>query len=218
MITAILKGLALGLMLSISVGPIIFAIIRQTVVNGHKGGLSFVAGVAVSDLTIVVICNVFSQLFNSAVSHEKTIGTVGSIFLLILGLFSIFFKKPIQEEDVRKVSSRLNNKTLVSSFFSGYFMNILNPGVFIFWFAASATLINNSKSMLHPNEYRLIAFATCLGFNIAFDVLKVFLSGKIRNRLTPHNINIINKISGAIFIIFGVILLYATLSGKTIGH
>lgn len=218
MITAILKGLALGLMLSISVGPIIFAIIRQTVVNGHKGGLAFIAGVSVSDITVVVICNLFSQLFQSAVSHEKMIGIVGSIFLLILGIYGIFFKKPLQPQDIQKESSNLNNKTIISTFVSGFFMNILNPGVFLFWFAASATLIDGSKSQVHPGEYRMVAFTTCLLFNLAFDILKVFLSNKIRNRLTPHNIKIINKISGGIFVIFGVILLVATMSGKVIHH
>lgn len=218
MISSILKGLAMGLMLSISVGPIIFAIIRQTVVKGHKGGLSFIAGVSVSDIAVVLICNVFTVLFQSALSHEKIIGIVGSIFLFLLGGYSLFFKKPIKEEEVRQVSSQMNNSGLVSSFFSGFFMNILNPGVFIFWFASSAALLDSAKQSNHPIRYRMTAFATCLLFNLAFDILKVFLSGKIRNRLTPHNITIINRMSGIIFIVFGIVLLYGIWSGRVIGH
>jgi small neutral amino acid transporter SnatA (MarC family) len=40
------------------------------------------------------------------------------------------------------------------------------------------------------------------------DILKVFLAGKIRNRLTPHNIHILNRINGLLLIIFGVALIW----------
>jgi hypothetical protein len=41
---------------------------------------------------------------------------------------------------------------------------------------------------------------------LSTDILKVFLAGKIRNRLTPHNIHIINRINGVLLIIFGIAL------------
>ena len=40
------------------------------------------------------------------------------------------------------------------------------------------------------------------------DVLKVFLAGKIRNRLTPHNIHNLNRINGLLLIIFGIALVW----------
>jgi threonine/homoserine/homoserine lactone efflux protein len=43
------------------------------------------------------------------------------------------------------------------------------------------------------------------------DVGKVMMAGKLRNRLTVHNLNIINKISGAILIAFGIALLYGVI-------
>ena len=45
MFEALLKGLTLGLLLSISVGPVIFSIIKQSLNNGHRGGLAFIIGV-----------------------------------------------------------------------------------------------------------------------------------------------------------------------------
>ncbi|MFM2231984.1 MAG: hypothetical protein RJB31_685, partial [Bacteroidota bacterium] len=44
--------------------------------------------------------------------------------------------------------------------------------------------------------------------NVIADVLKVMLAAKVRHSLTPHNINIINKISGTILIIFGLGIVY----------
>ncbi len=63
MVAALLKGLALGFLLAISVGPIIFTIIKQSINYGHKAGYLFVAGVSASDITMVVICNFFTTLF-----------------------------------------------------------------------------------------------------------------------------------------------------------
>lgn len=218
MLLAIIKGLAMGLILSISVGPIIFAIIRQSVINGHKNGIFFVLGVSLSDITVVVICNFFSSLFESAMAHEKVIGIVGSIFLLAIGIFNLFFKNAITAQEMAKAENKQTSSALLSSFFSGYFMNILNPGVFIFWFAASATLMTTSQSSGHPLRYRFTAFAVCLVFVLAFDILKVFLSGRIRNRLTPHNVHIINRLSGLIMVVFAVILLVGVFTGKLQAH
>ena len=61
MVEVILKGLALGVVLALSVGPIIFTIIKQSVNHGHKGGFSFVAGVWLSDIILVVLSNVFTE-------------------------------------------------------------------------------------------------------------------------------------------------------------
>jgi len=41
-----------------------------------------------------------------------------------------------------------------------------------------------------------------------FTVGKVMMAGKLRQRLTAHNISIINKISGTILVVFGLALIY----------
>ena len=50
MIAPLLKGLLLGFLLSISIGPVIFAILKQSLTNGRKAGYVFVAGVSASDI------------------------------------------------------------------------------------------------------------------------------------------------------------------------
>ena len=40
------------------------------------------------------------------------------------------------------------------------------------------------------------------------DMVKIMMAGKIRNRLTPHNIHFISKVNGIILIGFGVVLLW----------
>jgi len=216
MIAALLKGLALGVLLSISVGPVVFSIIRQSLNNGHKGGFAFVAGVSASDIGLVLICNIFSQLFKTAMSHEKFIGIAGSIFLILMGLYNIFFKKVPQPGEVKTVQV-FRKRDIAASFFQGFLMNSLNPGVLLFWFAASATILDDSESTPFPEQYRVVVFATCLLFVLSADICKVMLAGKIRARLTPHNIHIIDRISGLILTIFGIVLMYGIFTGHMVG-
>ena len=89
---AVLKGFAISLLLVFSVGPIVFTIIKQSVVNGRAGGFSFVAGVWLSDLLIVVLSNVFSEMVANLLQFKKVIGLTGSLFLVAMGVFYLFFK------------------------------------------------------------------------------------------------------------------------------
>jgi len=214
MIAALAKGFALGLLLSISVGPVIFSVIKQSLNNGHRGGFAFIAGVSASDITFVLICNSFSALFESALTHEVIIGTAGSIFLICMGVYNIFFRK-VHVTDEGKIQKKIMRKRdMIGIFLSGYFMNLLNPGVLLFWIAASATILADSQQQNHPVQYRIIVFAVCLLIVLAGDFAKVMLAGNIREKLNPHNIHIINRISGIILIIFGVALIWGIVTHK----
>lgn len=201
MFEALLKGLTFGLLLSISVGPVLFSIIKQSLNNGHKGGMAFVLGVSASDITLVLVCNIFTELFLSISSHEKEIRIGGCVFLVSMGLYYLFFKK-VKINEGEQVILRFRKRDYAQTFLSGYLMNTLNPSVFIFWLYVSTQVVN------HTVNERIVAFITCLVWMLSADILKVFLAGKIRNRLTPHNIHILNRINGALLIVFGIALVW----------
>lgn len=205
MVSALLKGLALGLMLSISVGPVIFSIIKQSLNHGHKGGFAFIGGVSASDITIVVISNLFTQMFDNLLDYKVPIGIGGSALLIALGIYITFFKK-IKVNAAGLQVIEMETHHYVKIFLSGYFMNILNPGVIGFWLLTSTSLL------VHSLNYRLAVYATCLLVVAGFDFLKVMLAGKIRGKLTPHNIHIFNRISGLILIGFGLALIWGILA------
>lgn len=201
MFEALLKGLTLGLLLSISVGPVIFSIIKQSLNSGYRGGIAFILGVSASDITLVLISNVFTQAFSYVVKHKGFIGIGGSIFLIAMGVYFIFFKK-IKVDDSGIQVLELRKRDYIKTFLSGYFMNTLNPAVFIFWLTTSTTLITLTV------ENRIIAFITCLVFVLATDLLKVIMAQKIRKKLTPHNIQILSRINGLVLFGFGIVLLW----------
>ena len=199
-----LKGLTFGLLLSISVGPVLFSIIKQSLNNGYKGGFAFIFGVSASDITLVLVSNVFTELFNSLKGYKTEVGIAGCIFLVSMGIYFLFFKKVKVNEEGKQVF-RFRKRDYARTFFSGYLMNTLNPAVLIFWITTSTAVIN------HSIDQRVIIFITCLAWMLGTDILKVLLAGKIRNRLTPHNIHIINRINGIILIVFGIALIWGLL-------
>lgn len=201
MIESILKGLGFGLLLSISVGPVLFSIIKQSLNNGHRGGVAFVLGVSASDVSLVLVSNLFTGLFEDLKHYKTEVGVAGCIFLVTMGIYYLFFKKIKTNDQGQQVVS-FRKRDYAKIFLSGYFMNTLNPSVFIFWITTSTAVL------YHSVNKRIIIFATCLIWMLSADLLKVFLAGKIRNRLTPHNIHIINRINGLLLIIFGIALVW----------
>lgn len=206
MLAGFIKGIILGFLLAISVGPIIFAIIKQSINNGHKAGYAFVAGISVSDISVVIICNFFSTIFQEALSHQKAIAIVGGSFLIVLGVYTFFFKKE-PHEDAKLEAKVLRKRELLGIFASGYLINILNPGIFIFWFAWSATILADAATEPHPTQYRLIVFGTCLLFVLITDILKVQLAGILKPKLTTKNLHRINQFVGILMIGFGGFLI-----------
>jgi threonine/homoserine/homoserine lactone efflux protein len=205
MLEALLKGLTLGLLLNISVGPIVFSILKQSLNNGHRGGMAFVLGVSASDIVLAVLSNVFTELFAGLSSYRTEIGISGSIFLMVMGIYFLFFKKVKVDDKGKQVFTHFKKSDFVKTFLSGFFMNMLNPAIFIFWLTTSTTFIS------HTIEQRLVIFTTCLVLVLAGDIAKVMLAGKIRNRLTPHNIHIINRINGLILVVFGIAMIWGLL-------
>lgn len=203
-IEAILKGIAMGLLLVISVGPVIFTVIKQSINNGRNGGFSFVIGVWISDFLLVVISNLFSALVTTLMNFEMQIGIAGSIFLMAMGIFYIFFKKVHTNPEADSISLKTSDHAKIA--LQGFLLNTLNPAVIAFWLTAATAI-----AVSHTIRDRIIIFSTALLLNMSADIAKVTLAGKLRKKLTVKNIRLINKISGSILVIFGTVLLFGVL-------
>lgn len=202
---AILKGFAMGLLLVISVGPVIFTIIKQSINNGKEGGFSFIIGVWISDFLLVVLSNVFSELISQLMDFKKPIGVAGSFFLIGMGVYYLFFKKvTLHPEDISLPPLKASDHAKIA--LQGFLLNTLNPAVMAFWLTAATAI-----AVTHSVRERIIIFITALLLNMSADVAKVTLAGKLRSKLTIRNIRLINKVSGFILLIFGTILLAGVL-------
>lgn len=196
MITALIKGVTLGLLLAISVGPIVFTVIKQSISNGKKGGLAFIAGICSSDILLVLMANLFTNLFDEINAHKKQLALIASCFLIVVGLYYVFFKKPSLKEAGEVITMRKRDGLRL--FLSGFIMNIFNPGIIIFWLTTATTFSDHSVNQ------RIVIFSTALLLALAADIAKVLLANKIRQRLTPKNIHLVDQINGGVLVAFGI--------------
>jgi threonine/homoserine/homoserine lactone efflux protein len=195
----ILKGLGLGLLLSVSVGPVVFTIIKLSLRSGHKAGFAFAAGVSASDIFLVLAGNMAAELVRVALHFENTIGLVGAGILFIMGAWSFFFRKD-PKMDNSPLDKSLRKRDMAKYGMQGFLVNTLNPGAIFFW------LTTCTAFAYLPFKERTILFSSCLFVVVTADMLKVVLSGQLRNWLTPHTLHIINRVSALILMGFGIVI------------
>ena len=200
MTEAIIAGLLLGLALVFSVGPVIFTIIKLRINYGFVSAFYFISGVWLSDIFWVVTANATSSLMESLTVYKLQIGTTGGVFLIGLGLYYLFFKKYHSKKEMDE-GVIIASSTHARLFLTGFLINTLNPGVIALWLAAA------TKSISSTLNEKIVTFSICISMNIAADIFKINLAGKLRNKLNDKNITIVNKISGCMFLAFGIALI-----------
>jgi threonine/homoserine/homoserine lactone efflux protein len=209
MVDAFIKGLAISLLLIFSVGPVIFTIIKQSINHGRRGGFSFIIGVWISDVIWVVLSNGFSEVIKTLLHFKIPIGIAGCIFLIGMGIYFAFIKKieprrlqepvEIAGDEYTPTGKKTNYFAIMSS---GFIINTLNPAVISFWVIMAASLAS-----VYSFYDRIIIFSTCLGVNMLADVGKVLGAGYIGKKLSDRVILIINRVSGALYLVFGFVIL-----------
>ena len=206
---ALLKGLAISLLLIFSVGPVIFTIIKQSINHGRRGGFSFIIGVWISDVIWVILSNGFSEGIKTLLDFKIPIGIAGCCFLIGMGIYFAFIKKieprRLQEPteiagDVITPAGKKTNYFAILS--SGFIINTLNPAVISFWVIMAASLAS-----VYSLYDRIIIFSTCLGINMLADVGKVMGAGYIGKKLSDRVILLINRVSGILYLVFGIVIL-----------
>lgn len=200
MTEAVISGLLLGLALVFSVGPVIFTILKLRINYGLSSAFYFIFGVWLSDIIWVLIANIFGSLLESLKTYRVPIGTAGGVFLIGLGIYYLFFKKYHSKAELDE-GVKINSTTHARLFITGFLINTLNPGVIALWLAAA------TKSLSSTLEEKVVTFSICLAMNISADFFKINLAGKLQKKLNDKNIKIVNKISGFMFLAFGIALI-----------
>jgi threonine/homoserine/homoserine lactone efflux protein len=209
LLSSILQAFILGLTISIMVGPIFFAVIEITLSKGFKAGLGINVGAWVSDILFVLMSYFglhFVSQFTSLPNFKLTIGVIGGIILIITGIFSLLNTRKV--ELAKSKSSFENQKNYFGLASKGFIINLFNPFNLIFWLGITTNSIKCKENGPIGQEIFLFALVSTI---ILFDMLKLILAKKIRNRLSQKNILKTRKIAGFILMILGVLLIIRSL-------
>ncbi len=207
-IEAYFKGLLFGLILVITLGPIFFFLIQTSIEKGFLAGLSVACGTLISD-SIYITISVFSitQIIGSP--HFKvTLGIVGGSVLIAFGIYS-FFKKTVIK-DMHIELPKINYSSIA---LKGFLINTLNPFVFLFWLGASGVVTSQKH---YTSFHYFLFFAGTLSTVFSTDILKAYLSHRIKKFIDPSHITIVNRIAGVAMSIFGIKLIWDVFHGTSL--
>jgi threonine/homoserine/homoserine lactone efflux protein len=204
MITAIeilLKGIILGLAVSMPPGPIGIVLINRTIKRGMPSGFFSGLGMASADTLLALLAGIGFTVIVSFINKERfIISVIAGLIIAGVGL-KVYLSNPVKDMRNREIA----NKSLWRDFYSVFVLSISNPyTIFIFVAFFSGVHINgNVKPELVP--FFLIP-GVLVGTISWWFFLSYFVSRfkkKIRLRLIVR----INKVAGIIITVIGAIVL-----------
>ena len=192
----LLKGIISGITISFLIGPIFLALADITITKGWRSGLSYIAGVLISDIVLIYLVETILQQFPFD-SIKTQIGIVGGIMLIAFGIVTYFAKATLKAQDVTSV------KTLFQAFLKGVSLNMFNPFVTVWWITMYTTVTINYDTFTD----RFLFYFGILFMVFLFDLLKMRFAYYLKQRLTETNLSVIKKVVGACLFVFGVVMI-----------
>jgi threonine/homoserine/homoserine lactone efflux protein len=196
-----LHGLMLGFFIAAPVGPIGILCIRRSLTLGRMAGLltglgaatadGFYGGVAAFGLTF---------LADLLVSQAFWLRVIGGLFLCYLGV-KTFLAKPAEE----KATGLEMRRTYLSLYASTVLLTLTNPMtilMFVGVFAGSGLATGRNYAIA-----TLLVTGVFLGSALWWFLLS-FGASLFRTKINAPNLRSLNKISGLILLVFGVIALH----------
>ena len=203
-LTLIYQTFVIVLLLTFSFGPAFFALINTGIRYGYKTGSLLAVGVMLSDF---VVCNLIIILVHYGATNfiqdeksQRFMGIIAGVILIIFG--ALHFKEPVESKDTTIEIKAPSGGAMI---FKGFFLNCLNPAVWILWLGNVATV---SKTLSYSIVKMVIYFSITLGLVLLVELGKVSIANKLKQILTPKTMRRVNIITGSLLVIFGVVLIY----------
>ncbi|NOQ24850.1 MAG: LysE family transporter [Bacteroidales bacterium] len=195
----LIKGLIVGFLASIPLGPVGVLSIQRTINKGRTSGIISGMGAATVDTFFALVAALgLTYIINFIEEQQFFIQLLGGGVLMLLGI-RIFRTNPIKQ--IRR-HRRQKNK-LIEDYFSVVFLTLSNPlAVFLFIAAfAGIGIVTSNDSTLKSS---LIILGVFLGAMLWWSTL-TFLIDLFRKKFRLKQLWWINKIAGIVIIVFGII-------------
>ena len=196
----IIKAFMVGIAASIPVGPVAILVVQKSLSKGHRAGFVTGLGASVVDTLFAVIAMfalAFTQKFLN--DHEVAILLGGGAILIGLGL-SMALKDPF-----RKMKADGTSKASAADFMQAVLMTISNPGAIFVMLALFAFfgITDRAPSTWHVAPILL----SVAGGSVVYWFLISWGLGHFRNKFKMNTILWISRVTGALVVIIGIVLL-----------
>ncbi len=206
MLKAFFEGVVLGLVVAMTLGPAFFTIIQTGIDRGFRSAMFISVGVIICDVFLIVLCYLGLTSIFSKPENNIFIGFGGGIILLIYGTYTFLKKPEILKRRSPKYKTPDKFPNPITYIIKGFFLNIANPFIVIFWLTAMGWVSANAAEGKLLN-YVIVFFSGTIISVFATDLLKSFIGNKIKKYLRPRNQLRINRIAGLLLIGSGIVLM-----------
>ena len=196
----LVKGIVVGIVIAVPVGPVGILCLRRTIFEGRLSGLVSGLGAATADALFGVVAAFgLTLVYRWLISWEDWLRAAGGVYLLYSGgsaLFSKADEKMVEESDP---------ETLVRGFASAFALTITNPVTILVFLAIFAALGLGGA----PKALLRAAF---LVLGVWFGSLLWWLGlslgvGMFRRSIEPRHVAWVSRGSGLILFLTGAALL-----------
>lgn len=198
MIELFIKGILIGFLVAIPVGPIGLLCIQRTLTNGYRIGLASGFGAALADGFFSLLASLgLTAVVAALMSHRSLIETLGGMGLIALGvkMLSIAPKNARENGDEQKSWHALTTTFLLT---------LSNP---ITIFAFIAIFASLGIGALHHGYELILSAGVMIGSACWWLLLCSLVFFILHHRLSDKAFVLLNRISAALFIGFGLFIL-----------
>jgi len=199
MLDIIIKGILIGLTISVPLGPIGMLVVQRTFNRGQKYGIVTGLGATFSDLIYTLITLFFlSFVLDFIEIHRFVIQLVGSVVVAAFGYY-IFTSNPATQPKPNESSKH----SLLSDFVTSFGLTFSNPLVLFVLIALFARFefIDTSTTILAT----VVGILSILSGALLWWSIVTFLVSHFKNKVSMRELKIINQVTGLVIILIGAV-------------
>jgi threonine/homoserine/homoserine lactone efflux protein len=200
MIEIILKGILIGLFVSVPMGPIGMLCVQRTLDRGRKYGIATGLGATSSDLIYTLVALFFIGFVEPFLENNKLlIQIAGSLIVIGFGIF-IYTNNPSTQPRPHQKP----NNSLAGDFFSSMILTLSNPLILFVLLALFARFGFFGEENTTTIHYVTGILSILSGAFLWWNLLTFFVS-KFRHKLSFSGLKLLNKVIGAVISVIGLI-------------
>lgn len=205
LLSLFIKGIIIGLAVSVPLGPIGILIIQRTVNKNRISGFLSGMGATITDVIYAVIAgSSLTYIIEFIRAHELVFQILGAIMLLAMGLF-IFLKNPVA--DLKRYKRK--GSSYFSDALSTFLITFPNPLVIFIFLGIFA-----SSGIVFQMDEPLAAFLLVGGIFLGANIWWMTLTGLVSLFRHKFNLRVLwwfNKIAGVVIIVLVLVTFIVSL-------
>lgn len=202
----LLKGMVLGLIVSVPLGPIGIILINRTIKRGVLSGIFSGLGLGIADVIQAIIAGLSFSLIISFIKEERFVLSIIAGLVIIAAGVKIFLSNPVRDFRNRDHSG----KSLWRDFYTVFILSITNPYtvlIFVAFFSGFPV-----KADIRQEMVPFILIPGIFIGTMAWWTTLSWLVSRFRERIRLRALVRINRASGIIIVGIGIAVLITLFS------